>query len=113
MEQPAMATGGDHGSLTHAARGQSGHYAGTARHGVPHADGSSADGDGPGPSRLRPVAAQGGRGPRAFRAEVGTARRSGAARSEEHTSELQSRGQLVWRLLLEKEKKVGWPACTA
>src|SRR5690625_62794 len=26
------------------------------------------------------------------------------ARSEEHTSELQSRGHLVWRLLLEKNK---------
>src|SRR5437660_4498012 len=30
---------------------------------------------------------------------------SGAARSEEHTSELQSRGHLVCRLLLEKKKK--------
>src|SRR5690625_6376072 len=29
----------------------------------------------------------------------------GAARSEEHTSELQSRGHLVCRLLLEKKKK--------
>src|SRR5690625_5627021 len=29
------------------------------------------------------------------------------ARSEEHTSELQSRGQLVCRLLLEKKKKAG------
>src|SRR5215208_73914 len=29
-----------------------------------------------------------------------------AARSEEHTSELQSRGHLVCRLLLEKKKKV-------
>src|SRR5437660_3988552 len=37
-----------------------------------------------------------------------TPRRSGstrAARSEEHTSELQSRGHLVCRLLLEKKKK--------
>src|SRR5439155_20401131 len=36
-------------------------------------------------------------------------RRSGrppAARSEEHTSELQSRGHLVCRLLLEKKKRV-------
>src|SRR6266508_7013367 len=32
----------------------------------------------------------------------------GAARSEEHTSELQSRGHLVCRLLLDKKKK---PAC--
>src|SRR5439155_22175329 len=30
---------------------------------------------------------------------------SGALRSEEHTSELQSRGHLVCRLLLEKKKK--------
>src|SRR6476620_12576734 len=33
------------------------------------------------------------------------ARRSNAARSEEHTSELQSRQYLVCRLLLEKKKK--------
>src|SRR5437870_8232650 len=33
------------------------------------------------------------------------ARRSPASRSEEHTSELQSRGHLVCRLLLEKKKK--------
>src|SRR5205085_11015828 len=32
------------------------------------------------------------------------ARRSGAARSEEHTSELQSQSNLVCRLLLEKKK---------
>src|SRR6266700_4889691 len=32
-------------------------------------------------------------------------RRQGAARSEEHTSELQSRENLVCRLLLEKKKK--------
>src|SRR5690625_6750423 len=31
--------------------------------------------------------------------------RGAAARSEEHTSELQSRGHLVCRLLLEKKKK--------
>src|SRR5207253_10958393 len=30
------------------------------------------------------------------------------SRSEEHTSELQSRGHLVCRLLLEKQKKTGW-----
>src|SRR5690625_2441306 len=29
-------------------------------------------------------------------------------RSEEHTSELQSRGHLVWRLLLEKKKRLTW-----
>src|SRR5437870_7493764 len=32
--------------------------------------------------------------------------RSAALRSEEHTSELQSRGHLVCRLLLEKKKKI-------
>src|SRR5439155_19349244 len=32
-------------------------------------------------------------------------RRHGVARSEEHTSELQSRGHLVCRLLLEKKKR--------
>src|SRR3712207_8984747 len=41
--------------------------------------------------------------------EAGAARKrpgqSGAARSEEHTSELQSRQYLVCRLLLEKKKK--------
>src|SRR3989449_7360690 len=31
-----------------------------------------------------------------------------SVRSEEHTSELQSRLQLVCRLLLEKKKKTGW-----
>src|SRR5438067_6385693 len=34
------------------------------------------------------------------------ARRAAAARSEEHTSELQSRFDLVCRLLLEKKKKI-------
>src|SRR5439155_18942462 len=34
----------------------------------------------------------------------GRRRRRGAPRSEEHTSELQSRGHLVCRLLLEKKK---------
>src|SRR5690625_6890554 len=32
--------------------------------------------------------------------------RTGQMRSEEHTSELQSRGHLVCRLLLEKKKKI-------
>src|SRR5437870_10679631 len=36
---------------------------------------------------------------------VSTSRVFGAVRSEEHTSELQSRGHLVCRLLLEKKKK--------
>src|SRR5690606_41754486 len=39
----------------------------------------------------------------------GRTRRSGTPRSEEHTSELQSRENLVCRLLLEK-KKYGYPS---
>src|SRR5690625_6428012 len=38
--------------------------------------------------------------------ENGTGYVAGIVRSEEHTSELQSRGHLVCRLLLEKTKKV-------
>src|SRR5207253_11490558 len=65
-----------------------------------------------GPARGRPApprrAAQGGRadagggaqGPLRGQGPLGV----GAARSEEHTSELQSRGHLVCRLLLEKKK---------
>src|SRR5439155_2908304 len=34
-------------------------------------------------------------------------RSTSRSRSEEHTSELQSRGHLVCRLLLEKKKKIG------
>src|SRR5437660_7023737 len=37
--------------------------------------------------------------------QFGEAERQGRDRSEEHTSELQSRGHLVCRLLLEKKKK--------
>src|SRR5437870_11362387 len=37
---------------------------------------------------------------------VGVYRYAGHERSEEHTSELQSRGHLVCRLLLEKKKKI-------
>src|SRR5207253_11077689 len=39
------------------------------------------------------------------RARPGGRRAAARARSEEHTSELQSRGHLVCRLLLEKKKK--------
>src|SRR5687768_17669395 len=68
---------------------------------------------------LRPVrpgrGGQGGGGARARRARLPAVRQSGAravgrrgrgrnARSEEHTSELQSRLHLVCRLLLEKKK---------
>src|SRR2546430_5206959 len=37
---------------------------------------------------------------------LGRVERAGAARSEEHTSELQSQSNLVCRLLLEKKKKI-------
>src|SRR5688572_32110885 len=40
-----------------------------------------------------------------FQAEVATLAQSMVARSEEHTSELQSQSNLVCRLLLEKKKK--------
>src|SRR5690625_5842853 len=70
---------------------------------------------GPAGSPSSPIAPRGeGREPavRAFAAASavgggGVARGSAVAtaRSEEHTSELQSRGQLVCRLLLEKKKK--------
>src|SRR5690349_24196949 len=40
-----------------------------------------------------------------FRRRVGRGMRATARRSEEHTSELQSRRDLVCRLLLEKKKK--------
>src|SRR5688572_33493752 len=42
---------------------------------------------------------------RSLRSPCGPAPRSGSARSEEHTSELQSQSNLVCRLLLEKKKK--------
>src|SRR5437870_11639349 len=44
-------------------------------------------------------------GPRRRSARAGVVRPGGTTRSEEHTSELQSRGHLVCRLLLEKKKK--------
>src|SRR5437870_8259087 len=47
------------------------------------------------------------RRPGGSRPHESKSRRAGAARrSEEHTSELQSRGHLVCRLLLEKKKKI-------
>src|SRR5207253_3622006 len=45
------------------------------------------------------------RSPPRSQAEVMARRRVSPYRSEEHTSELQSRGHLVCRLLLEKKKK--------
>src|SRR2546422_1818607 len=62
------------------------------------------------PLHHRPGAAA--RGPRAARSRRGPTRPSesdtdpGETRSEEHTSELQSRLHLVCRLLLEKKKKL-------
>src|SRR5439155_3960410 len=52
--------------------------------------------------RRRPAGGGGRRGGGAGLLPAGRRRR---ARSEEHTSELQSRGHLVCRLLLEKKKK--------
>src|SRR5690625_6831905 len=53
-----------------------------------------------------PLPADGGSGPTASRAPApGGDRSARAPRSEEHTSELQSRGHLVCRLLLEKKKQ--------
>src|SRR5439155_26762911 len=51
-----------------------------------------------------------------FFLSLGSGRNSGASslsRSEEHTSELQSRGHLVCRLLLEKKKTTTAPRTTA
>src|SRR5690625_5630123 len=54
----------------------------------------------PATNSTAPVTRRHGRSP-------GSLVRRGPARSEEHTSELQSRGHLVCRLLLEKKKKDG------
>src|SRR5690606_42144987 len=54
----------------------------------------------------RPVRGSGSRCP----GEVRGAARSAGARSEEHTSELQSRENLVCRLLLEKENRKQEPS---
>src|SRR5690625_5508574 len=50
-----------------------------------------------------------------FHAETANAvsHRPGPERSEEHTSELQSRGHLVCRLLLEKKKSRSWMSTPA
>src|SRR2546422_8397310 len=59
------------------------------------------------PARPRESQARGKLGPDAARraSAIPSASRSRIARSEEHTSELQSRLHLVCRLLLEKKKK--------
>src|SRR5215217_9703225 len=51
---------------------------------------------------------QGGRGPAGGRAAPAGRGTPGGGRSEEHTSELQSRQYLVCRLLLEKKKETGF-----
>src|SRR3712207_8629336 len=58
-----------------------------------------------GPLRAVPVA------PLAGRVGIGVPARGGLVRSEEHTSELQSRQYLVCRLLLEKKKKTTKSYC--
>src|SRR5687768_17760611 len=55
-----------------------------------------------GPANSRPTATPGQQG---VTGDPGWQGRRGGARSEEHTSELQSRLHLVCRLLLEKKKK--------
>src|SRR5690625_5323905 len=78
-------------------------------HRVPVLAARPAAAHGGGPAHLggdrgrRPRPPRARRGARADRERPGSDRGSG--RSEEHTSELQSRGHLVCRLLLEKKKK--------
>src|SRR5690625_7045954 len=68
-----------------------------------------------GASRLKPVSAISGESNSGSGMSGGGASTSsgrsgrGVSRSEEHTSELQSRGQLVCRLLLEKKKHLQAP----
>src|SRR2546422_5507213 len=67
----------------------------------------------PPPDGTSPIVSRAGS--RAPRRSDGTARRhrpAAPARSEEHTSELQSRLHLVCRLLLEKKKKTSTLTCT-
>src|SRR5690625_5399695 len=51
----------------------------------------------------RPLGREGALAPRSWAIARAIAQDRGASRSEEHTSELQSRGHLVCRLLLEKK----------
>src|SRR6266498_4217570 len=64
----------------------------------------------PRPPRLAQWEPRHDRGQSALRAKRGHRHpaRRGRARSEEHTSELQSRPHLVCRLLLEKKKKISY-----
>src|SRR5205809_6113512 len=63
--------------------------------------------------RAAPRAGAGGHRtrPRGAACDPGSARHDDASRSEEHTSELQSRLHLVCRLLLEKKKKSKKRSC--
>src|SRR2546428_4957025 len=60
--------------------------------------------DAPVQRRREPLGGVGQRGPRARRAVAARREPRERRRSEEHTSELQSRSDLVCRLLLEKKK---------
>src|SRR5690625_6369420 len=85
------------------ARWRSAPSADTAQHGAERLLGSGGDG--------RTLGGSGQQQPRRTQAHVlasghlGAVHQYGQCRSEEHTSELQSRGHLVCRLLLEKKKK--------
>src|SRR5439155_26179184 len=66
-----------------------------------------------GPSAsLAPSAARSPYSKYGSRAALGRHASRTSSRSEEHTSELQSRGHLVCRLLLEKKKTIRHPPCT-
>src|SRR3712207_8308584 len=71
-------------------------------------DDGRCGGGGPGPTGRGSLGSQlrgRGRGAPAHGGRSRVARRARCARSEEHTSELQSRQYLVCRLLLDKKKK--------
>src|SRR5262249_60649747 len=70
-------------------------------HSFPTRRSSDLDGPGPGARMARIVS---WRRTTVHSAPAGSGRRAGPARSEEHTSELQSLTNLVCRLLLEKKK---------
>src|SRR3712207_8930576 len=73
----------------------------------PAGDGGRGGGDRDGPLRTRDRAGRGGGGLHHNGGAGVDRRRRTGDRSEEHTSELQSRQYLVCRLLLEKKKRCG------
>src|SRR5690606_24996546 len=87
--------------------GKRGFRAGFRRPGGAHPGAQATDPEGLFPGNGEPGAADGGDGGLRQRALLGPPL-PGTGRSEEHTSELQSRENLVCRLLLEKKKKVGY-----